>query len=357
MAAVGIGEIRAIVDDVVKLYQKFKAAHEQIVSVGDEMKMLKLYLSDLENFLDTHPKLTFDAPKEINNLRMTLKEIHRASREIFAIFKDWDNNDNLIARAGWAWVGSNPDRLRKLGERIDSLRTYLRDWMSLVQSRLLVKIEGQVRGKSPNPPTPNRAKSVLFLDNYDTGRSVVGQCYAQLLQQWTERVKNTWPIQRLHSAGVRVEGSGNVGIAQKALKMHTESPGVQPLKAALDALFDNKLFHYKYKEIIWNEAKTHVARSIRDDYAKYDYIIVFDDYIKRGFEQLSGHLEEKHQAKPMKGKLVHLADYHPNSQVRNISKGLQEGDVRDRWNKTVAQIKVAFKRFLTQELHWHKLGS
>lgn len=351
---IGIGEVRAIIDDVIKLYRKFKAAHEQINKMGSEMNLLKPYLSDLETLLNQHPSLTRDAPNQISNLRITLKEIHSAAREVLAIFKVWEDNNNFIARAGWAWFGSNPERLHMLSERIQGLRTYLRDWIQLVNSQILVNIHALVGHQRSRAPPPDRSKSVIFLDNFDDGRAVVAQCYARLLQQWTERTGGRWPMSLLHSAGVRVDGQGNVAAAQKSLKMHTTSPGGPPLNAALDALFDNNLIPYRYKHEIWNKAKTHAARSLRDDYSKYDYIIVFDDYIKRGYDQVAGYLEQNHQAKPSKGKLVQLADFHPNPKVRGISKGLQDGNVRDRWNKTVSQIKMAFKIFLKDELDWQQ---
>lgn len=136
----GIGDIRTIVDDVVKLYQKFKSAHEQIVSMGNEMQTLSFYLSNLESFLNKHPSLTRDAPNETCNLKRTLKEIHSATREVLNIFKEWERNDNLVARAGWAWFGSRPERLRQLSEDINSKRTYLRDWIQLVHSQLSMSV-------------------------------------------------------------------------------------------------------------------------------------------------------------------------------------------------------------------------
>lgn len=352
MANVGIGDIRQIVDDVVKLYKQFKYAHEQRDAMGDDMKMLRAYLSDLTSFLDKHPKLNRDYPSNYDNLKQTLKELHRAAREVLTIFKEWDDNDKFFAHLMLAF-GSNPDRLRKLSERIRGLRSYLRDWMQLMQTQMLVKVVPETAARKRVQP-PDRPKSVLFLDNFDSGRAVIGQCYAQLLQHLTQGKQHPWPLSLLHSAGVRVKGDGNVATAQEALKMQTSLPGVNPLGTALDALFHNNAFAGNYKHSIWTEAKKHPARSLKDHYAKYDYVVVFDDYIKRGFEQITAFLEQNHQAKPMKGKLVHLADYHPNSQVRNISKGLQQGNVRDRWNKTSGQIKVAFKRFLTQELGWQQ---
>ena len=129
-------------------------------------------------------------------------------------------------------------------------------------------------------------------------------------------------------------------------------PGGTPVTKSLDALFEHEYFDYQYKLKVWSQASTHAARSLNEAYAtRYDYIFVFDNYIKRTFDQITGYLESKNHVKPMQGKLIFLADYHPSARKRQISSPTA-GTRRDNWRGTVADIKLAFRGFLTQEFDW-----
>ena len=346
------GDARQIIDDVLKLHQKMKAGPELMEQVHKKLKHLNRYLGDLEAFLDDNQSLERDAPNETKNIRRTLKEINSATREVLWIFKDWERDDYL-GRKAWSF-GSGPDKLRDLSEEIDGFDQHVFRWIQLQQSRLLIAIQQNIP-RSPAAPLPVlRPKSVLFLDNYDNSRAVIARCYADLLRHWTEESGNVWPLGLVQSAGVRVQDSRNMTVAQKAQYMPTVVPGAHPNKIALNALFDNRAFLSDYKDRIWSDALVHPAQSLPQDYPSFDYVIVFDDWIRRDFERVTGYLERQRLISSSQTKPINLAHYHANSGVRQIDGEGKNRDNRDGWNRSVSQIKVAFKEFLIQELDWKR---
>ena len=199
-APLGIGDIQTIIEDAVKLYRRFDFTREQIKRMGEDMELLLPWLSSLESFLNRSLHvLKLLVPNEIRNLKTVLKEIHHAVSEVLLLFERWDHKQDLVSKFGWAFFSSKPERLTALHERIGELRTYVRDWMQLMQSQVLNNLQPGAAIPKPKEPVV-RSKTVLFLDNHDNGRAVIAQCYAQLLQRRTERwfqeTDVPWPLLR-----------------------------------------------------------------------------------------------------------------------------------------------------------------
>ena len=360
MTTPSIGDILAITDKIYGLYQRYKAEHENIARVGKEVDTLGRYLIDLRAILDQYGKeLKRQAPDRYRNLTTLLKEIDTDSREVLSILKEFDKNKKSSARVlrqvRFIWGTSNPETLSRLADSLERSITHVDRWIHITA---WMDLRGLAVGSEPTQASltvAERSQDVLFLDTHDRGRAVVAQCYAQLVEQWTTLKGFKWPLRRLHSAGIRLEGSEKIAFAQRAAGIKlSQGANAHPITAALDALFDNGYFNFEYKQRIWNREKTHHARSLSDSYNRYAYVVVFDDNIKRAFENVARYLEEHKQAGPMRGKVIHLANYHPNAGVRQIRDPSWDRDVKAGWNKAATQIKLALKTFMTQELGWVK---
>ena len=350
-APLSIGDIKTLIDTAIDIHRKLNAPHELVDRMTDELKHVKPYLFQLENFLQKNSQIEREAPRETCELRRNLKEIESVSEDVVVLFKDWRANQSFFKKAGFAF-SSKPKELRDNRERMESLRGFIQEWILLANTRMLGSLHAA--RKQPSAPKP-KSKDVLFVDKYDTGRAIVAANYAQLVQQWTEGNGQPWPFRRLHSAGLWVEGKRQVGTAQKALELKTKTSGDVPVPTALESLFDNKLFSDTSKASIWSAAKVHAARSVPNDCSGYDFIVVFDNYTKRKLEAVTAHVMGS-GGKPFTGRLIRLANYHPSDKVRRITapkRGRDPGK-RDAWNNTTAQIKLAFKEFLMQEVGWKR---
>ncbi|KAL9085592.1 MAG: hypothetical protein Q9159_004631 [Coniocarpon cinnabarinum] len=366
MAAVSAGDIISITKEVYSIYKAIKDSREQIQSAVDETEELTQWTARLKSILDEQEStLQKDSPTEHMALTALLKKIQTDVVDVRDIFEEYLNRGRA-ARFMWPST-SAPETLVKLGSRIDKRRGKVGDWIRLLelkfhehvrqtqtqQYQILLDLQRRLsQGPKASVPHP---KMILFLDNHDNNRAVVGSFYARLLYDWTISTGNYWPLKFPHSAGVHLEGTGAIASAQKIAKVHqsAEKLGGKPEKAAIDALFQ-KAAGIKNKRKLWDEAITHTARPLRDDYSKYDYIIVFDDYIRRGFEKVNEQMRKTENTKKWNGKLIALPVYHRDAHVREISRTKLDGSDAQKWDIMTDQIKGAFQEFLKQELGWKR---
>jgi hypothetical protein len=192
--------------------------------------------------------------------------------------------------------------------------------------------------------------------------SKVGEAYVHLLQEWTIRTGNQWPVQIDHSAGIGVRnGSDCAGMLESLTPPIKLQQGNQkPNWTAMAALFDNKLFNYPYKDEVRNTALRRTSRGITEQmFKKYDFVLVFTgrDYettlrIRQALVKKGG------QSLVPKGRcrVIHLGSYLGDDsktvEILPPAKDADGTDSRVKYNKTVSLIKMSTKAFLKKELRW-----
>lgn len=182
------------------------------------------------------------------------------------------------------------------------------------------------------------------------GRSVVAMAYAKLVREWTVRTNNPWHIKTIYSAGIRIQDS--IADVQESIEIPMMSGNKPPTALALDALFDNRLFNYPYKEQIQKETHEYRLRGLKEGvFRNHDYIFLFNRHDRTRMERLREAMVAKRGAaavRPNRGKLVLLGEYEDPAKATI----LDPPNTREGWNRTMGRIKISFKKFIIKELGW-----
>jgi protein-tyrosine-phosphatase len=223
---------------------------------------------------------------------------------------------------------------------------------------------------SPSPTPPRKDNRIIFVDPHNVGRSVVAMACMHLLKEWTQRTGGDWRTTYAHSAGFFLRRRSdiadvieNMPYSRKGFKHDLIAGGAPPAKLALDAVFDNGLYAYPFKATVRDTANNHRSRGLTKEIFKaYDYIVVFTGREHDNMIQLRKTLREKGggQLTPNgKGRVLHLGSYIKSSsgvpkEIIDTKKGQDGTQTREDWNGKVAEVKIALKAFLKQELHWRQ---
>ncbi|KAL8376880.1 hypothetical protein RB595_007827 [Gaeumannomyces hyphopodioides] len=231
---------------------------------------------------------------------------------------------------------------------------------------------------APRPRKDNC--SVLFVDLWDEGRSVVSQGIMELLALWTRAGGKPFPVAEWGSAGFFVRAQADcVGeirsmrYLSKKFAFEFREGRERTDAVACDALFDNKAFGRilpAARAAAEARVRAYTSRGMRRDFwDRYDYVCCFTyrEYdnlmrLKRALAEQDGREDEGPGASgpDRKGMIVHLGAYvtRPAAPPKEIVKALDASDPVERrgiWNAKVAELKRAVRGFLAEELGWEPL--
>ena len=155
-----------------------------------------------------------------------------------------------------------------------------------------------------------------------------------------------------------MKSRGDIVEEQESIKLPMVEGGKAPSAVALDALFDNKLFNYPYKEKIRLSTNRQRSRGLtKVTFLTYDYIILFNHNDSVRIQKLKATLRKKFGNKAVqkgKGKTILLGEYGTSKYDEIWDPPRADGKTQSRedWNRTVSNIKVSFKGFLKEEMDW-----
>ena len=187
---------------------------------------------------------------------------------------------------------------------------------------------------------------------HSLARSVIAQCYLELVRTWTANNTGHWLFDRAGSGGIWV----NTDFSKVALKKYATKPflhtHVPASDAAITALagpsgYFASIDGPKEKETILNRIRKHSSTGIRKgSFTTFDYILCFDKYTRTSLEELYGYAQKlgSNGGPPFKAKIVML---------RNVNQ-INSKATPDILIKTATQVKVAIQRFLKTELNWSR---
>ncbi|AEO70963.1 e202bf29-9545-4954-8e64-25cf408e789f [Thermothielavioides terrestris] len=422
-----LGTVLTVVDVVRKaiaIYERIESLPQQMARLGQQMERINIFLVRLEAFVRAKPTtaaaMLYSGERE--DLAKILGAIQTNAAKVYDLFDRYEQgiisrSMELEFRAKWMsrlWfslVDNSPDKIQAIMEDMDSALKVLSYYLALMplmaanNAAPALPASAQPRpdrsprpGRSPNrktaapppaaaaaakhttgspplpsPAPPRREYKVLFVDAYNTDRSVVAEALLKLFRQLTLKDRGDWPIAVVESAGFFVKaGSDCVDLIDglnysfESFKKPLIAGGQTPGKVPLAAVFDNKWCDFPFKRDVQTELAAHSSRGMRRDmFARFDFIAVFtrrehDNMIKLRAQVTA----DGTAAVPRgKGRVVQLGAYltRPGGVVREILYPLKNGDGskdREAWNRKVAEIKTALKKFLEQEMDWkQQLGS
>lgn len=375
-------QVVEIVGKVIEIYKKIQDAPEQIRRIGRRMTRLNTILISLESLLRTDVKnsLARLGPGLTRQLRNVISDIRKEGEEVQSLFDKWDKNIGpwglqfrfKVATQAYFALGSSSEKLQALSDDIEEHREHLMDLLNVMMgtgiNQLLVVGQSPAPIRQPSPsPSPELPRTdfrIIFVDPYNVARSIVAEGYAQLLRQWTIRTGGQWRVMTIHSAGFFVRMRSEVAdtingmeVLYPTYKLDLKDGNSPPLPTPRDALFDNKLFNYPYKQVVKKAIEARRSLGITKTIFKtYDYILVFTDREEDNLIRLRKLLIDKHgrdaATARRKGKVIHLGRYLTTDGGRKeIVAPTNDGD-REQWNAKVGQIKIAIKAFLKGELGW-----
>lgn len=393
--------VAQLVRGAVDLYNRIDGWPEQMKKLGRRVKHLDVYLTELEELVAEKPNTAFSRlfPRQKKEIGDLLQGIRKVAEDITALFHRWENDIGplgfqfrfkTLTQAYFA-LGSSSDKIAALIEEVNEHLQGIRDWLTLLGFKAALLLGERQNGKptpapmlgkpakapadakkcdmnknktvpspSPSPAPPRTDFEILFVDPANLARGVMAEALCKLMREWTKLSKGEWRIQTIHSAGLLVKNRTDVpdveGLKRKFMG------GQTPIGLALDAVFDNKAFDFPAKKDV------HIAmlkrRSIgikKDMFKKYDFIIVFTSQDHENVLRVKSALVEKEGAKEVtakgKGRILHLGSYLTLDGIpREIedprSVGKEPRVTRADWNWKAAQIKLAVKEFLKQEMQW-----
>lgn len=391
--------VATLVRGAVDLYNRIDDWPEQMKKLGRRMKNLNVYLTELEELVAEKPNSAFSRlfPRQKKDLDDLLQGIRKVTENIKALFHKWENDIGplgfqfrfkTVTQAYFA-LGSSSDKIAALIEEVNEHLQGIRDWLTLLGFKAALLIGQQqkanvapapVLGKpakapaggkeddknkrkpspSPSPAPARRDIKIIFVDPANLGRSVVGEALCKLMREWTKVSKGDWRIQTIHSAGLLLKDRTDVPDVE-GLKRDVAG-GRNPVGLALDAVFDNKAFDFPAKKDVHITMLKKRSNGIKKDiFKKYDFILVFTSRDHEKMLKIKSALIEKEGAKEVtakcKGRILHLGSYLTLDGIpreiedpRKISK--ESTVTRADWNWKAAQIKLAIKEFLKQEMQW-----
>jgi protein-tyrosine-phosphatase len=369
------GDLITIVQEAVKLYQRIKDVPKVLEEIGNEMKSLGLYLSGVEKLLHNKVNAELAAlhPELTQETKRIVKQIREKVLDIIEIFKDYCSMKGpRMMKDVWFGVTNRNDKLMSIRDGIDRAEFRLERILQLMGLHGTYAVYSQVRALG-NPRAlprqggqlPSGRFSILFVDPLNIGRSRVAEAYASLMKEGAINIGEKWPIGTVDSAGFFVKNGSDCAQELKNLNLRWPQEfrwgNWPPSEVPMAALFDNKSHDHPYKDKIKKAIFTRGSKGIKKDiFSKFDYILVFTRRelinllaMKTAFTSLS----ENAVGPDEKGKVIHLGQYLTLGKTVEILDAKKDKDgnfSRENWNRTVAQIKTAFKGFLKEELGWTK---
>lgn len=381
-----------VVEKAIAMFHKFHDCPDQMRLIGERMERLDSRLKAVEGFI--RMQVIDDSRNDV--LIDIIEDIRGDSKRVEVLFTKFNQDRGPfglqfrfkpLTQVYFA-LGSNADEMKDLADEIEKHRLDLREeleFMGVVGINAIHKalqsqahaqtqeqnlaLEGMKQSSfSPAPPPPRNDYNILFVDPYNEARSIAAEGYTKLLREWTVRTGGVWRIRLIHSAGFFVRSRGELtqmveGMKYRypTFKLATAEGGKGPNPTALDALFDNKMFVYPFKQDVKRQMESRRSRGMTSTIFKiYDCIMVFTnreyDNLVRLRKELVMRDGKRNVAGGGKGRVVHMGSYMHQSYSKRPGEILapKENFDRGQWNIRVGETKTAIKGFLKREMGWEQ---
>lgn len=378
------GDVLALVQAALEIYNQIKDGPELLKNLGEEIKSLKLFILSVKELVNEEtntalarlrPMLTEQARADIKNLEQSTLPI----KELFWKYKNDQGPFGVTFRFKTATdvyfaLGYSKETLNEMRDAVARAKQRLMHTLQLMgifgTNALLSNAwigstfpPDRLRPQVNQQESTNRnAPGIIYVDPRNLGRSRVAEAYTKLLREWTVRTGGKPPVSFVHSAGFFVEDRSDCVDILKRLDLQLTQEfsrsNKPPLEVAMAALFENKYFNYPYKAQILEAMMAQKSRGVTKGIFKVDYILVFTRREYNNLLQLRKALSGLYGATMVpegKGRIVHLGQYLAQGKTVEILDAMKDnkGNLsRENWNKTVGQIKTAVKGFLKEELNW-----
>lgn len=383
--SLGIGEALTAIDIAITIFQKVKATHAEFKKMLELLEDVKPHVQQVQKLLprqeqvDLLRKADSAAVLRINDI---MNAIESRTTEASKIVDSWDLIGTWLPGAKWKYspaqdisnlVKGNGSRLRELAEELETQRRRLDSWINTVSLQNLLSLLEDSKQQKPQkaqvPQTPQKPpsavpkmKGVIFVDSYNTGRSVIAQSYLFLIREWTVRTKNRWPLQKWDSAGLRVRaGSAHVdNLTAVKTPMNFIQGGTVSSAIAISSLFDHKFFNYPYKAPIRERASQRKSRGLPPDlFSGFDFIFVFTREERHILEALREKLAAQQTSEQIvtankRARILLLSEYgsHVQAEIKLPDQTDNEKELKEAWSKVTNNINTSVKAFLMQECGW-----
>jgi hypothetical protein len=384
--SLGLGEAVTAIEVVIELWRKVEDAQDEVDKMGKQLEVTKVKIVHAEQLV---PKNKEYLLKETNisiwsSLQKTTREIQRVAQQAEQILRNWFNISSKLDGAQWtnkyianfaAVVKQNPGKLRDLREELIAHQDELQSQIQMLILNGTLKIMEDLHKKrtqlqpSPQPTKPKSRspsprpppKNIIFIDSYNSGRSVIAQSYMLLVREWTTRTKNHWPLHRIDSAGIRITARSAFAEQLKTLPLKTPitmSAGNVPASTlAVNALFDQPYFMYAYKPPMRSNATKRRSRGLPADlFSGYDHIFVFSreqrDILEALREWYRGTLSLEAKKASTRARIELLGEYGSHNKAEILAPNDGDEAAAKKWGWVVGNVKTSCKAFLGERCGW-----
>ncbi|EHA54500.1 hypothetical protein MGG_01372 [Pyricularia oryzae 70-15] len=338
-------------------------ANKNIKSLGDKIDQLR---RDAEKKNAADKAMTIDMINQIKKLlAKELAEAKRAETEKESSKKDAIKVDKLPVRS-------------KTPEPLDKTKLLPPPENNKHHKRRLSAPSAPAKTRTPSPKPNDKTYSVLFVDPYNVGRSLVSQGILLLIDAWLREKtgkKYAKRIEKVSSAGFFIRRGGDchdeiegLSYAHGTYKFDL-ADDKEKNPAALRALFDETAarcqgaeWRYgrgateKYAKLLAEMRPTGIKRS---HFRDYDYILCFTNREYSNLHKLRSAIVAKDGGDAFpngKAKILQLGRWLPkkdNSQGASIYAVPPDdmGEDEAVWSAKIDEIKMAIDGFLKKRLH------
>lgn len=373
-----------LVKKAVEIYRRIEDLPAQMTALGRRLEQLGIFLGCLARFVKAKPKTAYDGllASQKGELEGIMKSIKSNIDSAYDFFERYEKGIlsrryDIQFRFKWAaqvWFSlaeNTPEKVGALVESIDNDCTFLNHYLALMNAQGIEHlINKDKKGGRSVSPLPRTDYTIIFIDPYNQGRSVIAAAWVYTFMACTLKAGAQWRIKHCHAAGFFVKSRSDcietidgLDYTYKSFKKPFKDGGAMPDRNPRAALFDSQQYNYPDKKLLEDKVASWRSRGVRSTIFKdYDYIVVFTNREIDNMTKLRNALikQEGPSVAPRgKGKLLMLgahlsppAEILAPAEIPNAAKNKNGTKNGDHWNKTVAQLKLAIKEFLFQEFQW-----
>ncbi|KAH8880240.1 hypothetical protein GQ53DRAFT_670222 [Thozetella sp. PMI_491] len=382
-----------LVQKAIEIYQRINDLPKQMTDLGQRLEKLSIFLGRLEMFAKNNAGSVYDGlfSGQKQELAHILKGVRDNVAKAYDLFDRYEKGiisreHDITFRVKWAaqlWfslVDNTPEKVEALMQDIDHDRAFLGDYLGLMNAQGIQhmlnsgtagKPADRAKERAARPAPSRKDYSVIFIDPYNVGRSVIAEAWLRLFMEWTLASKAnaaSWRIGECRSAGLFVKNKSDcVGILDKldytypSFKKPFAAGNASPDWKPREALFANKRYDYPQKQRVEETIGAKRSRGVtKAIFREHDYIIVFTNREHDNMVKLKEALvkQEGASAAPWgKARLLMLGAYlSPPTEVLDPPKNPDGTNNKQNWERGVAQIKSAVEAFLRDELQWEAPG-
>ncbi|KAJ3480927.1 hypothetical protein NLG97_g7948 [Lecanicillium saksenae] len=367
-----------LVKKAVEIYRRVAGLPSQMNELGRRLEQLRILLGYLAGFIKTKPKTVYNEllDGQKGELQGIVRSIRANIDSAYDLFDRYEKGiisrrHDIQLRVKWAaqiWFSladNTPEKIGALIESIDCDCMFLNHYFALMNAQCIERLINVDRQRIHNMSLPpSKDYTMIFIDPYNQGRSVVAAAWVYTLMAFTLQARDPWRIKHCHAAGLFVKGRSDcvdiiesLDYTKKSFQKPFKNGGVAPDRIPCTALFSSAPYDHPDKRLLEDKIATWRSRGVRTSiFRDYDYIIVFMNRDHDNMIKLRNALVKQQgqaAAPPGKGKLLMLGAYlSPPSEIPDAAKNKDGSNNRDNWDKTAAQLKTAIEGFLTEEFQW-----